>query len=111
MQETSSVATSRRACLAGLLFAGSLYFGAWVAPVAAQVTTVETVPPEVDDDGRTAGERVGQVVVTLRILGVTVLVATAGFWWRTRPVLIVEPTMDKRLDNSDVPVDGFDEVV
>tara|TARA_B110000438_G_scaffold283859_1_gene312320 strand:- start:221 stop:460 length:240 start_codon:yes stop_codon:yes gene_type:complete len=79
--------------------------------VAAQVTTVETVPPKVDDEGRTAGERVGQVVVTLRILGVTVVVATAGFWWRTRPVLIVEPTMDKRLDNSDVPVDGFDEVV
>jgi hypothetical protein len=46
---------------------------------------VETVPPEVDEDGRTAGERVDRIVVTLRLLAGVVIVGTAAYWWQTRP--------------------------
>lgn len=77
--------TRRRGRLMALLFLASLWLGALVPPVDAQVTTIETVPPEVDDEGRTASERVDGVVVMLRILGVVVVVSTAAFWWRTRP--------------------------
>ncbi len=54
-------------------------------PALAQVTTIETIPPAVDENGLTAGERVDQVVFYLRILAVVLLAATAGFWWHTRP--------------------------
>ena len=77
--------TRRRARVMALLLLASLWIGALVSPVDAQVTTIETVPPEVDDEGRTASERVDRVVVMLRILGVVVVVSTAAFWWRTRP--------------------------
>ena len=77
--------TRRRARVMALLLLASLWIGALVSPVDAQVTTIETVPPEVDDEGRTASERVDGVVVMLRILGVVVVVSTAAFWWRTRP--------------------------
>ena len=77
--------TRRSARVMALLLLASLWIGALVSPVDAQVTTIETVPPEVDDEGRTASERVDRVVVMLRILGVVVVVSTAAFWWRTRP--------------------------
>ena len=48
--------------------------------------TVETIPPEVDESGRTAGERVDQIVLIIRILAGVVLVGTVAFWWHTRPV-------------------------
>ena len=80
--------TTRRSPRAGLA-AGALAGGmlVWLAgPAFAQVTTVETVPPEVDEDGRTAGDRIDRIVVTLRVLAGVVLVGTAAYWWRTRPV-------------------------
>ncbi len=87
---------TRRGCrLVALLFFASLWFGALDSPVDAQVTTIETVPPEVDDEGRTASERIDGVVVMLRILGVVVIVSTAAFWWRTRPVTIEEESQDE----------------
>ena len=51
----------------------------------AQTMTIETVPPEVDESGRTARERVDEVVLILRILAAVVLVGTVAFWWHTRP--------------------------
>ena len=77
--------TRRSGRLMALLFLTSLWLGVLVSPGDAQVTTIETVPPEVDEEGRTASERVDGVVVMLRILGVVVVVSTAAFWWRTRP--------------------------
>ena len=55
----------------------------------AQTMTIETVPPEVDESGRTARERVDEVVLILRILAAVVLVGTAAFWWHTRPARAV----------------------
>ena len=52
----------------------------------AQTMTIETIPPEVDESGRTARERVDEVVLILRILAAVVLVGTAAFWWHTRPI-------------------------
>ena len=75
----------RRARVLGLVLVAGLWLGAFVLPADAQVTTIETVPPDVDDDGRTAGERIDRVVVMLRILGAVVVVSTAAYWWRTRP--------------------------
>ena len=75
----------RRARVLGLGLVAGLWLGAFVLPADAQVTTIETVPPDVDDDGRTAGERIDRVVVMLRILGAVVVVSTAAYWWRTRP--------------------------
>ncbi len=75
----------RRARVPGLVLVAGLWMGAFALPADAQVTTIETVPPDVDDEGRTAGERIDQVVVMLRILGVIVVVSTAAYWWRTRP--------------------------
>ena len=80
--------TRRRGRLIALFFLASLWLGALASPVGAQVRTIETVPPEVDDEGRTASERVDGAVVMLRILGVVVVVSTAAFWWRTRPSTI-----------------------
>ncbi len=80
--------TRRRAQLVGLLFVGSLWFGLPGAPVAAQVTTIETVPSQIDDEGWTAGERIDQVVVMLRILGAVVVVTTVVYWRRTRPAAV-----------------------
>jgi len=95
MRRRGLVVTRRRGRLIALLFLASLWLGALASPVDAQVTTVETVPPEVDDEGRTASERVDGVVVMLRILGVVVVVSTAAFWWRTRP-----PTIGKELEDE-----------
>ena len=67
--------TRRSGRLMALLFLTSLWLGVLVSPGDAQVTTIETVPPEVDDEGRTASERVDGVVVMLRILGVVVVVS------------------------------------
>ena len=58
-------------------------------PAGAQVTTVETVPPEVDEDGHTAGDRVNQIVVTLRVVAGLMLVASGVYWWQTRPDRVV----------------------
>ena len=99
MRGRALVGTRRRGGLIALLFLASLWLGALVPPVDAQVTTIETVPPEVDDEGRTASERVDGVVVMLRILGVVVVVSTAAFWWRTRP-----PTTGKELEDEPVEV-------
>ncbi|HCW00171.1 MAG TPA: hypothetical protein DGK99_02060 [Acidimicrobiaceae bacterium] len=75
----------RRAHVLALVFLASLWLGTFALPADAQVTTIETVPPDVDDEGRTAGERIDQAVVMLRVLGVVVVVSTAAYWWRTRP--------------------------
>ena len=91
--------TRRPGRLVVLLFLSSLWLGTLVSPVDAQVTTIETVPPEVDDEGRTASERVDGVVVMLRILGVVVVVSTAAFWWRTRP-----PTTGKEREDEPAEV-------
>lgn len=56
-----------------------------VDPLSAQNMTVETIPPEVDESGRTAGDRVDDIVLTLRVLAGVVLVGTAAFWWHSRP--------------------------
>ena len=72
--------------LAPALFLGALCFA---APAAAQVTTVETVPPEIDDEGRTTSERVDQIVLTLRVVAVLVLAAAGVYWWQTRPDRVV----------------------
>ena len=76
---------SLRAGLAAVALAGGMLVGL-AGPSFAQITTVETVPPEVDEDGRTAGDRIDRIVVTLRVLAGVVLVGTAAYWWRTRPV-------------------------
>ena len=75
----------RRAHVLALVFLASLWLGTFALPADAQVTTIETVSPDVDDEGRTAGERIDQAVVMLRVLGVVVVVSTAAYWWRTRP--------------------------
>ncbi len=73
-----------RAGLTAVVLAGGMLVGL-TGPALAQVTTVETVPPEVDEDGRTAGDRIDRIVVTLRVLAGVVLVGTAAYWWQTRP--------------------------
>jgi len=75
---------SLRAGLAAVVLSGGMLVGI-AGPALAQVTTVETVPPEVDEDGRTAGDRIDRIVVTLRVLAGVVLVGTAAYWWQTRP--------------------------
>ena len=52
-------------------------FALLVEPVGAQTMTIETIPPEVDESGRTAGDRVGDIVLTLRILAGAVLAVTS----------------------------------
>ncbi len=95
-----------RARLAALLLVGGLTVVGPAGIAAAQVTTVETVPPMVDADGRTADERIDQVVVLLRVLGVVLVVGTAGYWWRTRPATV------ERLAASESEVEvGSTEVV
>lgn len=96
-----------RARLATLLLLGSLVAFAPAGVAAAQVTTVETVPPAVDADGRTADERIDQVVVLLRILGVVLVVGTAGYWWRTRPATVerlaaAKPVLEERAGSTEV---------
>ena len=93
---------SLRAGLAAVVLAGGILVGL-AGPALAQVTTVETVPPEVDEDGRTAGDRIDRIVVTLRVLAGVVLVGTAAYWWRTRPVNRQPPTVadDLELEGED----------
>ena len=80
-----------KSVVAALVIAPSMLVGAlaWVAPVVAQVTTVETVPPEVDEEGQTAGDRVDQIVVTLRVIAGLMLAASGVYWWQTRPDRVV----------------------
>ena len=70
--------------MAVVVLAGGLLLGV-SGPAFAQVTTVETVPPEVDEDGRTAGDRIDRIVVTLRVLAAVLLVGTGAYWWQSRP--------------------------
>jgi len=70
--------------MAVVVLAGGILLGV-AGPAFAQVTTVETVPPEVDEEGRTAGDRIDRIVVTLRVLAVVLLVGTGAYWWQTRP--------------------------
>ena len=93
---------SPRAGLAAVVLAGGMLVGL-AGPALAQVTTVETVPPEVDEDGRTAGDRIDRIVVKLRVLAGVVLVGTAAYWWRTRPVNRQPPTTadDLELEGED----------
>ena len=60
--------------------------------------TVETIPPELDERGRTAGERVDEVVLIIRILAGVLLAGTAAFWWYTRPARAA------LLDNPSAPM-------
>ena len=82
---------SPHAGLAAVVLSGGMLVGL-AGPALAQVTTVETVPPEVDEDGRTAGDRIDRIVVTLRVLAGVVLVGTAAYWWQTRPANRQPPT-------------------
>ena len=93
---------SPRAGLAAVVLAGGMLVGL-AGPALAQVTTVETVPPEVDEDGRTAGDRIDRIVVTLRVLAGVVLVGTAAYWWQTRPANRQPPTAadDLELEGED----------
>ena len=75
-----------------------------VDPAIAQVTTIETIPPEVDENGRTAGERIDQIVLTLRFLAAAVAVGTVAYWWRTRPsrrVGAAEPDVPTSSEDED----------
>ena len=81
-----------------LLAAVALAVAGLMGPVEAQTMTVETIPPELDESGRTAGERVDEVVLIIRILAGVLLASTAAFWWHTRPA---KPTL---LDNPSVPM-------
>ena len=81
-----------------LVAAVALAVAALMGPVEAQTMTVETIPPELAERGRTAGERVDEVVLIIRILAGVLLAGTAAFWWHTRPA---KPTL---LDNPSVPL-------
>ncbi len=72
-----------------LVAAVTLAVAALMGPVEAQTMTVETIPPELDESGRTAGERVDEVVLIIRILAGVLLAGTAAFWWHTRPARAV----------------------
>ena len=94
--------------MAVVVLAGGLLLGV-SSPAFAQVTTVETVPPEVDEDGRTAGDRIDRIVVTLRVLAAVILVGTGAYWWRSRPAKsvaadVADPGSTDRLDR--VVVEG-----
>lgn len=84
-------AVRARSVVAVFVVAPSLLLGALclATPAGAQVTTVETVPPEVDEDGHTAGDRVNQIVVTLRVVAGLMLIASGAYWWQTRPDRVV----------------------
>ena len=89
--------------LASLLVLAASFLFTFAGPVEAQVTTVETVPPVVDADGRTASERIDQVVVLLRVLGAVLVVGAAGFWWRTRPSTVERLTVtDSDIESTEV---------
>ena len=76
----------------------ALAVAALMGPVEAQTMTVETIPPELDENGRTAGERVDEIVLIIRILAGVLLAGTAAFWWHTRPA------RGALLDNSSAPM-------
>ena len=77
--------------LVGLLLAVTLLVG----PARAQVTTVVRVPRTVDTAGRTAGDRVDQIVLILRVVAGVVVVSTVGFWWHTRPERRLRAAIDR----------------
>ena len=81
-----------------LVAAIALAVAALMGPVEAQTMTVETIPPELDENGRTAGERVDEIVLIIRILAGVLLAGTAAFWWHTRPA------RGALLDNSSAPM-------
>ncbi len=81
-----------------LVAAVALAVAALMGPVEAQTMTVETIPPELDESGRTAGERVDEVVLIIRILAGVLLAGTAAFWWHTRPARAA------LLDNPSAPM-------
>lgn len=75
-----------RRTVAALLTVGSaVAVLLFMDPVMAQVTTIETIPPVVDENGLTAGERIDQIVFSIRLIAVALLAITAAFWWHTRP--------------------------
>ena len=76
----------------------ALAVAALMGPVEAQTMTIETIPPELDESGRTAGERVDEGVLIIRILAGVLLAGTAAFWWHTRPVRAA------LLDNPSTPM-------
>ena len=76
----------------------ALAVAALMGPVEAQTMTIETIPPVLDESGRTAGERVDEVVLIIRILAGGLLAGTAAFWWHTRPARAV------LLDNASTPL-------
>jgi len=59
------------------------------SPAGAQTTTVETVPPEIGGQGRTAADRVDGIVLTLRIIVGVILIGAGVFWWKTHPTRVV----------------------
>jgi hypothetical protein len=81
------VHTPVRRIVATLLAVGSAVAVVFLVadPVLAQVTTIETIPPAVDEDGLTAGERIDQIVFSIRLIAVALLAITVAFWWHTRP--------------------------
>ncbi len=100
LRSAMEMGTGMRTMARGLLVAAVVVLTvvALVGSVEAQPMTVETIPPEVDESGRTAGERVDQIVLILRILAGVVLAGTVAFWWHTRP------TSGDVLDESSAPV-------
>ena len=81
----------------GLRFAAALLFtGLFLVPsVGAQVTTVETIPPAVDAEGKTTSDRVNEIVLTLRLIAGGVAVGAVGFWWHTRPEHRLQAAVDR----------------
>ena len=103
MRSSGRTLVRKRVRLASLLVVGVAFLFTFAGPAEAQVTTIETVPPAVDADGRTASERIDQVVVLLRILGVVLVVGAAGYWWRTRPSTVERLTItDSDVDSTEV---------
>jgi len=81
------VHTPVRRIVATLLAVGSAVAVVFLVadPVLAQVTTIETIPPAVDEDGLTAGERIDQIVFSIRLIATALLAITVAFWWHTHP--------------------------
>jgi hypothetical protein len=94
-QVTMSLGAKRKS--GGLRFATALLFtGLFLVPsVGAQVTTVETIPSAVDAEGKTANDRVNEIVLTLRLIAGGVAMGAVGFWWHTRPTQRWQAAVDR----------------